>query len=92
MTRIVCHYETCVFNRDQLCTSKEIEYDPDQGCLTAQDRTEFGVIPEDEDELEDEEEDTFLHEDDEFEDEIDEEDEDLLGGDVEAELEDDDDL
>ncbi len=69
MTRIVCHYEICVFNRDQICTSKEIEYDPDQGCLTAQDRAEFEGVLDDEDELEEEEEDTFLHEEEEFDEE-----------------------
>ena len=94
MTRIICHYEICVFNREQICTSKEIEYDPDQGCLTAQDRTEFAGVLEDEDEFDDEEEDTFLHEADEFEeDELDDDEEDLLDEtDPEGELDDEEEL
>ncbi|MCA1554254.1 MAG: hypothetical protein LC737_07750, partial [Chloroflexi bacterium] len=82
MTRIICHYETCIFNRDQLCTSKEIEYDPDQGCLTAQEREEFVGLLEDEDEWDEEDE---LEPDDE---EIESEDEelDLEGADDEDDL------
>ena len=55
MPRIICRYDVCIFNKDSLCTAKEMEYDPDQGCLTAQDRDEFdGVLDDDEEWDEDE--------------------------------------
>lgn len=101
MTRIICHYEVCIFNRDTLCTAKEIEYDPDQGCLTAQDRDEFEGVVDDEDGWDEEEElepDEELEADevlDEFEeDDLDEEDEDEFFGNgaLEEELEDEDDF
>lgn len=78
MPKIICRYEICVFNKDLACTAKQMEYDPDQGCLTAQDRDEFdGIIDDEEwdadeadeaddtDELEDEEGDDLLGDDDE---------------------------
>jgi len=94
MTRIICHYETCIFNREQICTSPKIEYDPDQGCLTAQDRTEFVGVLDDEDERDDEEEeDTFLHVDEEAElddDELEDDDDEFLkDGDLEEEADED---
>ncbi len=94
MTRIVCHYETCLFNREQICTSPKIEYDPDQGCLTAQDRTEFVGVLDDEDEWDDEEEATFLHEDEEavLDDDLDDDDEDFLADGELEEVVDDEDL
>ena len=97
MPRIICRYDACIFWRDSLCTAKEIEYDPDQGCLTAQDRDEFvGVLDEEEDdwdadeELEPDEEAGDAELDvDEFGDE--EEDEFFGNGDLEEEISDDDD-
>ena len=93
MTRIICRYDVCVFNRDQVCTSKEIEYDPDQGCLTAQDRDEFVGMLDDEEDWEDEEDE--LVPDDEKEADLDEdefdEDEFFGDGDLEEELGDDED-
>jgi len=86
MPKIICRYDVCIFNKDLTCTAKQMEYDPDQGCLTAQDRDEFdGVLDDaeewDEDEaekaedtadvLEDEEDDDLFGEDD---DEADDED------------------
>ena len=97
MTRIICRYDVCVFNRDQLCTAKEIEYDPDQGCLTAQDRDEFVGMLDDDDEWEEEEElepdeDENLDELDADEFDEDEEDEFFGAGDLEEELDDEDDF
>lgn len=96
MPRIICRYEVCVFNKDSLCTSKEIEYDPDQGCLTAQDRAEFAGVLDDEDEFDDEEE-LEAEEDDVFDaDELDEDEDDadefFRVGELEDELDEDDDL
>ena len=86
MPKIICRYDVCIFNKDLTCTAKQIEYDPDQGCLTAQDRDEFDGVLDDEEEwdedeaekaedtadvLEDEEDDDLFGEDD---DEADDED------------------
>jgi hypothetical protein len=79
MPRIICRYDVCIFNKDSLCTAKEMEYDPDQGCLTAQDRDEFDGVIDDEEDLDEDElvvDDDKAGGDDEFDD--DEEDE-LLG-------------
>ena len=55
MPRIICRYDVCIFNKDLTCTAKQMEYDPDQGCLTAQDRDEFdGVLDDEEEWAEDE--------------------------------------
>src|SRR5713226_3258799 len=93
MPRIICRYDACIFWRDSLCTAKEIEYDPDQGCLTAQDRDEFvGVLDDDEEEWDDEDE---LEADDETNavelgtDELDDDDEFFDEGDLEEEVGDD---
>ncbi len=94
MPRIICRYDVCVFNKDSLCTAKEIEYDPDQGCLTAQDRDEFVGILEDEEEWEEEEGEEAEEEGEEAleEEELEDEEEDdfFEEGDLEEEAEDDD--
>jgi hypothetical protein len=98
MPRIICRYDVCVFNKKSRCTADEIEYDPDQGCLTAQTRDECaGIVDEDEeldDELEpdedtDEAEDSDETLDDEFEDDDEFDDEDDTDLDDEADDEDD---
>ena len=33
-TRIICRATDCIFWEDKLCTSDEIVYDPEEGCLT----------------------------------------------------------
>ncbi len=40
MTRIRCRDRQCTFNKNGLCTSEEIEYEPDAGCLTMEPREE----------------------------------------------------
>jgi hypothetical protein len=55
MPRIICRYDVCIFNKDSSCTAKEMEYDPDQGCLTAQDRDEFDGVIDDEEEFDEDE-------------------------------------
>lgn len=65
MTRIRCRDRRCTFNKNGICTSEEIEYEPDAGCLTMEPR-EDAEEPEEweeeeiddlNEELEDEEED-----------------------------------
>lgn len=72
MTRIRCRERHCTFNKNGICASEEIEYEPDAGCLTMEPREDL----EDEEEWEEEELDEDLLEEDEEEDESDEEDED----------------
>ena len=55
MPRIICRYDVCIFNKDLTCTAKQMEYDPDQGCLTAQDRDEFDGVLDDEEEWDEDE-------------------------------------
>jgi hypothetical protein len=52
MTRIRCRERHCTFNRSGICTSVEIEYEPDAGCLTMETRED---AEDDEEEFEDEE-------------------------------------
>ena len=33
-TKIICRATDCIFWEDKLCTSDEIVYDPEEGCLT----------------------------------------------------------
>ncbi len=68
MTRIRCRDRRCIFNKNGICSSEEIEYEPDAGCLTMEPREdvedeeeeweedELAEDLEDEDEEEDEEE------------------------------------
>ncbi|MBI1802710.1 MAG: hypothetical protein HY259_10205 [Chloroflexi bacterium] len=94
MTRIICRYDACIFWRDSLCTAKEIEYDPDQGCLTAQDRDEYvGLLDDEEEEWDEDEEleadeEAKLEEDEPDEEELEEDDDEFsLNGDVEEDEE-----
>jgi hypothetical protein len=71
MTRIRCRERKCTFNKNGICTSDEIEYEPDAGCLTM----ELREAAEDEEEFDDEDSpDEELEED--WDDEEEEEDED----------------
>ena len=55
-TRIVCRASDCIFWEDKLCTSEEITYDPEEGCLTYEVLDDIVDLDEDEeDEWEDEE-------------------------------------
>ena len=68
MTRIRCRERRCTFNKNGICTSDEIEYEPDAGCLTMEARedvTDEEDLDADLDEEEEEEEET--DEDDEWE-------------------------
>ena len=48
MPKIICRFEVCVFNRKNMCTANTIEYDPDEGCLTAREKDELGSLVEEE--------------------------------------------
>ncbi|MFQ6058506.1 MAG: hypothetical protein ACE5MB_06490 [Anaerolineae bacterium] len=41
MTQIRCYDDTCVFWEGGVCSSEEMEYHPDHGCLTMQEREEY---------------------------------------------------
>ena len=86
LTKIVCRATDCIFNEGKLCTSEEIVYDPEEGCLTYEilddlvdevdDELEDEILTDDDDLEWDEDDDIFLEDEDDLEDE-DEEDEDL---------------
>jgi hypothetical protein len=71
MTRIRCRERRCTFNKNGICISDEIEYEPDAGCLTMEIREDVA----DEEEWE-EEEDLDAELDEDFEDEEEETDDD----------------
>ncbi len=81
-TRIICKATDCIFWEDKVCTSEEITYDPDEGCLTYE-------VLDDVIELDDEEDDEW--EDEELVDDDDEDDEELWDDDDDDLLLDDDD-
>jgi hypothetical protein len=76
MTHIICRALNCLFWEDSVCTSEEIEYEPDAGCVTFQDIGDLDVDDEEEDEFDwDSEEDAdLLDDDDEWDDEADDDD------------------
>jgi hypothetical protein len=54
-TKIICRASDCIFWEDKLCTSEEIIYDPEEGCLTYEVLDDIGDIGEDEEEWDDDE-------------------------------------
>ena len=50
MTHIICRAMTCLFWEEGVCTSEEIEYEPDVGCLTFQDLGDLELEADEEDE------------------------------------------
>jgi hypothetical protein len=51
MTKIICRASDCIFWEEGICSSEEITYDPEQGCLTFEGLED--VLLEDEEEWED---------------------------------------
>ncbi len=47
MTRIICRAMNCLFWEQGTCSSEEIEYDPELGCLTFEDIGDFAMGDED---------------------------------------------
>jgi hypothetical protein len=69
MTQIICRATACLFWEQGICTSEEIEYEPDVGCLTYQDMGDLEMEEEEEDEDFDwdSEDDLFKEDEDEWE-------------------------
>lgn len=53
MTKIICRASDCIFWEEGVCSSEEITYDPEQGCLTFEGIED--VLLEDEEEWDDDE-------------------------------------
>jgi hypothetical protein len=84
-TKIICRATDCIFWENKLCTSEEIVYDPEEGCLTYEVVDDLADVEEEEEEewedeelldedddadlWEDEEEDDFMFDDDDEDDE-----------------------
>jgi hypothetical protein len=85
MTRIRCRDRRCVFNKNGICSSEEIEYEPDAGCLTMEPRADVDEDEEEWEEDDEEIEEASLDEEEELEEE-DEWDEDEDGNDRELGL------
>lgn len=51
MTKIICRASDCIFWDEGVCSSEEITYDPEQGCLTFEGIED--VLLEDEEEWDD---------------------------------------
>ncbi len=66
-TRIICRAKDCIFWENRLCTSEEIIYDPDDGCLTFEVLDDLVELDDDallDDELLDDDDDDDLWDDD----------------------------
>jgi len=53
MTRIICRASDCIFWDEGMCSSEEIRYDPENGCLTYESIED--ALLEDDEEWEDDE-------------------------------------
>jgi hypothetical protein len=75
MTHIICRASNCLFWEDSVCTSEEIEYEPDVGCLTFQDVGELELEEEEDEEFDwdDKEDDDLFDDDDDWDDDEEEE-------------------
>jgi hypothetical protein len=51
MTQIICRASTCLFWEQGVCTSEEIEYEPDAGCLTFQDMGDLDLAESEEEDF-----------------------------------------
>ncbi len=65
MTHIICRAMNCLFWEAGVCTSEEIEYEPDTGCLTFQDLGDLEASEDEEDDLDWESDDDLFEEEDE---------------------------
>jgi hypothetical protein len=71
VTHIICRASNCLFWEEGVCSSEEIEYEPDVGCLTFQDIGDLDLEEEEDEDFEWEEEDDDLYDDEEDEDDWD---------------------
>jgi hypothetical protein len=53
-TKIICRANDCIFWENKLCTSEEIVYDPEEGCLTYEVLDDLIDLDEEEEEWDDE--------------------------------------
>ena len=78
MTHIICRASNCLFWEESVCSSEEIEYEPDTGCITFQDIGDLELEEEEDEEFDWEDDDEDLYEEDDWDEEDDwEDDEDL---------------
>jgi hypothetical protein len=78
MTHIICRASNCLFWEESVCSSEEIEYEPDAGCITFQDIGDLELEEEEDEEFDWEDDDEDLYEEDDWDEEDDwEEDEDF---------------
>jgi hypothetical protein len=75
MTKIICRVSDCVFWDEGVCSSDEITYDPENGCLTYEGIEDFSLEDDEEWEEEDMLDEEPLEWDEEEEDELLDEDE-----------------
>ncbi|MGC9334451.1 MAG: hypothetical protein ACP5JJ_09905 [Anaerolineae bacterium] len=80
MTHIICRAMNCLFWEDGVCSSEEIEYEPDAGCLTFQDIGDLELEAEEDEEFDwaDEDDDLYEEEEDDWDGDDDWEEEDVL--------------
>jgi hypothetical protein len=64
MTHIICRASNCLFWEESVCSSEEIQYEPDTGCLTFQDLGDLELEEEEDEEFDWEDEDEDLYDDD----------------------------
>jgi hypothetical protein len=77
MTHIICRASNCLFWEDSVCTSEEIEYEPDVGCLTFQDLGDLELEEEEDEEFDwDDKDDDLFDDDDDWEDDEEDDDDD----------------
>jgi hypothetical protein len=75
MTHIICRASTCLFWEDGVCTSEEIEYEPDVGCVTFQDVGDLELEDEEDEEFDwDDKDDDLFDDDDDWDDDEDDDD------------------
>lgn len=68
MTHVICRASFCLFWEEGICSSEEIEYEPEAGCLTFQDVGDLNLDEDDDDDFDwDDESDDDLFEDEEDE-------------------------
>jgi hypothetical protein len=76
MTHIICRASSCLFWDDSVCTSEEIEYEPDVGCLAFQDVGDLELEEEEDDEFDWDDGDDDLFDDEDWDDEDEDDDDD----------------
>jgi hypothetical protein len=79
MTHVICRASFCLFWAEGVCSSEEIEYEPEAGCMTFQDVGDLNLQEDEDDDFDwedDSEEDLFENDEDDWEDDDDDWDDD----------------